>query len=447
MKVIVEANKTVLNLLNQTLNLTEFIPTEYKQSKYNKIFEVNNKKYIYNVFTGFTALLDDKEFETFKKNNFTNCFKSDLLFLSSNGLLVHNNNNEEQIYLQSFNIIRNIDKGDGFRNYTILPTTACNARCFYCFEAGYIPESMTIEKAREVAEYILKTRSSDEIRIFWFGGEPLCNVKVINEICSILEKNNINFSSKMLSNGLLFSKDIIQQAKNLWHMRKVQITFDGMQDEHNRRKNYLTKLENPFEKTINVVRDLLSEDIAVTIRINIDLDNYNSASELLDYLYLNFSGFKKFNVYPEMLYDASETWNSNRTEEQNSELLEKYKILYEKAVNLGLYQCKKINSRLKTCHCMANNPNYIVINQSGHLFLCDHCNDDSKVGNIHTGIINNEVYDAWVNRISISEKCKGCTFLPLCTPFSKCPDHNADCKAKVENSIKHKLLSFLNKNF
>ncbi|MBQ6767217.1 MAG: hypothetical protein IJP46_00905, partial [Prevotella sp.] len=39
--------------------------------------------------------------------------------------------------------------------YTILPTTGCNARCFYCYEQGTRPVTMTAETASKVVRYIV----------------------------------------------------------------------------------------------------------------------------------------------------------------------------------------------------------------------------------------------------------------------------------------------------
>ena len=443
MRIIVEGNKTILQLLNINSLTSEVVPIEYKQSIYNKMYSFNESTYIYNTFTGLVALLEENDVDVFKNNNFSELNVEKLIFLIKNRLLVLESENEEKLYLQCFGMIRKLGGKEGFSEYTILPTTACNARCFYCFETNFVPENMSLNTAREVADYIIKTHNTEEIKILWFGGEPLCNFNVIDEICGILNENNINFSSKMLSNGILFTNDIIQKAKNNWKLKMVQITFDGMCDEHNKRKNFVTDFINPFETTVKAVKELVDNDIAVTIRINIDTQNFDSANSLIDYLYLNFSKYENFNVYPEMLYNSKEVWNFNRTVSENQGLFEKYTHLYNKVVDLGLYKSKKLKPKLRSQHCMADNQNAIVINQNGDLFLCDHCSAESRVGNIYSGITEKAVYDDWVNKIVIREKCENCCFLPICTPFSKCPDHIFNCALKAENTLKYKLLTLI----
>ena len=66
---------------------------------------------------------------------------------------------------------------DSPRHFTILTTTTCNARCFYCYELkskGKTP--MSIETAEKVAKYIItRCPKGTEVSLDWFGGEPLFN--------------------------------------------------------------------------------------------------------------------------------------------------------------------------------------------------------------------------------------------------------------------------------
>ncbi len=73
-------------------------------------------------------------------------------------------------------------------SYTILTTTGCNARCFYCYEKGTKPVTMTAETADKVVRYIVKHRGDEKVKISWFGGEPLVNAKVIDQICTELRE-------------------------------------------------------------------------------------------------------------------------------------------------------------------------------------------------------------------------------------------------------------------
>lgn len=117
--------------------------------------------------------------------------------------------------------------------YTIITTTKCNARCFYCYENSFKNKhDMTEETALKVAKYILEaTPQNQKAELTWFGGEPLYNAKVINIICDYLRDNGKDFTSTMSSNAYLFDERLVKKARNSWHLDFVQITIDGIEEE------------------------------------------------------------------------------------------------------------------------------------------------------------------------------------------------------------------------
>ena len=70
-------------------------------------------------------------------------------------------------------------------DYTIMTTSDCNARCFYCYELGQSRRTMTEETALQTADYIIGHCGGEAVSIVWFGGEPLFNKPVISLICHI----------------------------------------------------------------------------------------------------------------------------------------------------------------------------------------------------------------------------------------------------------------------
>ena len=145
--------------------------------------------------------------------------------------------------------------------YIILPTTGCNARCFYCFEKGTKSVSMTAETASKVVHYIVAHRGDEEVSLKWFGGEPLVNAKVIDQICTELREQGVPFRSIMTSNGYLFDADKVQRAKDLWQLRRVQITLDGTEQTYNRVKAYVYQGVNAFERVLQNIGMLIATGI------------------------------------------------------------------------------------------------------------------------------------------------------------------------------------------
>ena len=72
-------------------------------------------------------------------------------------------------------------KPENITKYTIFTTTDCNARCFYCYEMGRSRISMSADVAHKAARYMAQHCGEEkEVRLSWFGGEPLFNKEVID---------------------------------------------------------------------------------------------------------------------------------------------------------------------------------------------------------------------------------------------------------------------------
>ena len=181
--------------------------------------------------------------------------------------------------------------------YTILTTTGCNARCFYCFEKGTKSVSMTAETASKVVHYIVAHRGDEEVSLKWFGGEPLVNAKVIDQICTELREQGVPFRSIMTSNGYLFDADKVQRAKDLWQLRRVQITLDGTEQTYNRVKAYVHRGVNAFERVLQNIAMLTAAGIHVIIRLNVDKHNIGEMAELVQMLHQRFGTNEHLSIY------------------------------------------------------------------------------------------------------------------------------------------------------
>ena len=83
--------------------------------------------------------------------------------------------------------------GSAKTTFTILTTTDCNARCYYCYEMGIRRIPMTEETAYAAADYIIRVSHGEKVKLCWFGGEPLYNRAAIDRICETLEQNGVVF--------------------------------------------------------------------------------------------------------------------------------------------------------------------------------------------------------------------------------------------------------------
>lgn len=316
---------------------------------------------------------------------------------------------------------------NGIKGYTILPTTDCNARCFYCFEAKSQKITMSDEIANKVVEYIYRShcKEANELDIVWFGGEPLYNQNAIDIICTGLKEKNVGYKSIMISNGYLFDKPTIEKAKELWNLHKVQITLDGTEKIYNKVKAYKNKDKNAYERVLNNIGDLLDSAIKVTIRLNIDAYNMNDVKLLVDELAYRYKGKKGLSVYSHTLFEDVDRCNFKRTNERRKEICDFQRELEKDIVSLGLDSYPyTIKSEFMTHFCMADSLNSIVILPDGHLTKCESCLDGNYVGTIDDDKLNDDMFAYYGARYEKLEECKTCLLYPECIRLKVC--HEAE---------------------
>lgn len=304
----------------------------------------------------------------------------------------------------------------------ITTTTVCNAKCYYCYEAGYKLNTMTKETALDTAKYIEKFYS-DTINLTWFGGEPLCNPEAIRTIVNYLRSKNIDFNSTMISNGYLLNTIPISEMKDVWNLRSVQITLDGTKEIYLKSKCYRNNDQNAFERVLDNIEMLLENGIGVALRTHVRYDNYEDLKELItEYLIPRFHKYKKFSIYLRELFEGIGTPPLALTEEQRNMVAENIIKLDRLITEYGYGDRKKgAFNGLPTTHCMADRTACNVINPNGFLTPCEHFLDEEFTGDIHHGVTVPNAVDKWRISGNSYEECKTCFYAPLCNLIKHCP--------------------------
>ena len=406
----------------------------YKNSVFNYIVQVDNGVLVFNTLMNIFILTDKENLAFFSEKPFFAPKCADINFFIRNRFLVPQEKDETKLYLEFHELMRTIeDAKQGIERYNILTTTHCNARCFYCFEEGIKQQTMSLEIAKDVTKYIEQTRTkSKPIYLRWFGGEPLINSKVIDKISSIMNEKNIPFYSTISTNGYLIDDETIRKAADVWNVKKIRISMDGLEAEHNKRKNYKSNKDNAFQKTIKNIQRVVDSKITMTVRLNMDSDNIESITELAHYFIEKYEGVVNFNMYVRCLYSEISIDKFNTNREQVDMLLDKKKEIEDYLRQHNIFDYEKLSPiGYRTYFCAANNPNMVTIVPNGNLCSCEcHCFDYAHWGNVYNGIINNEEYEVWLKN-NLQDRCVSCVFLPQCTPFvSQCPMATCDCKTK-----------------
>lgn len=447
-----------------------------RPSQFTMALHLGSRCVIFNTLT--KQCIESKYFEWFEYPKERSFDENDdeMLALVNRDFLVKSDLNEADRYYRLIKVIRKTEKPEaGYVGYTILPTTACNARCVYCYEEGISYETMSDETVEQVIKYIKRTRREEStVRLHWFGGEPLMGEKVIDRICEAMKEAEIDYSSNMISNGSLMTKELAHKAREEWHLKNVQITLDGREDVYCARKRYVSFDGSPFRTVLDGIHAMMNQKIRVSIRLNVDEGNLDELMLLADELEEEFKSDSLVSIYchsifaendedigrdSTALYDGMKKlderlyeFNKNRQNQHDEEELLSQEELddaniewetdrdrcpdEEESAGIKYYDRR---SAMKRYYCMFDNPIAgPAILPDGSMRLCEHIVDCPPVGTIYDeALIDRE---AFIKRDrETNKKCLSCALLPVCTDFTSCPTRDRDCAKEIAAMEKRKL--------
>jgi radical SAM protein with 4Fe4S-binding SPASM domain len=316
---------------------------------------------------------------------------------------------------------------DELYQFLILPTTGCNARCFYCYERNMKKSAMTEETAEKVVQYICKKakKKDRKITLRWFGGEPLFNMKIIRYIVNRLTELGYNFSSGMISNGYLFTEEIAKEAAEVWKLTNVQITLDGTEDVYNKAKNYIYKNQDevsPYKKVIENIGYLVNNKIYISIRMNTDMYNAENLKELIKEIHERFPDNKYIGMYAWPIFEDED---NVRTDEDRKNVYEKIREIEEVLDEYGYYKGRFMEEKIRSHHCMVDGAYNVVISPNGELGLCEHYVDSDFWGHIDDDSAEKRdwsIIHSWRDYVKPNDICKECPRYPSCIRVKKCLD-------------------------
>ena len=324
-------------------------------------------------------------------------------------------------------VIRATDVRKAVKNYVILPTTYCNAHCFYCYESDYKHLHMTEETAHQVAEYIASHHEGEKIHMNWFGGEPLVGAKRIDQICTELRDLGIEYSTSMISNGYLMTPETVRKAKELWKLERVQITLDGTHDVYNKTKAYAaTPLGDPFEVVLNNIDAMIAADIHVGIRLNLDYYNADDLKLLVRQLIERFGGKKNIGAYVNLLFNDVGFEPVHHSSDERKALARIVLELEEHLEQAGMFQRHYALPALKFNQCMADDVHSVLIQPDGGFCRCEHQSADESYEHVSTAGPGPSMLDGW-DETTVKAECPACPVYPNCLHLKKCFSSDEMC--------------------
>lgn len=374
--------------------------------RFLKLIEFENKFFIYDV----------DNFNLYEiEENLHNSIKRNEIFMED--LIPKSNYIDTKQHLQSItNIHLNVAQ-------------VCNLVCGYCYgidgEYG-LKGKMNEGNALKAIDFLIKNSGDEKnLRVVFFGGEPLLNfpmIKTVVDFCDKKEKEvSKNFNYSIVTNGTKFNTEINDFLnKNNFD---VTVSFDGDKETQDVNRPFRGG-KGSYESILPKVKEFLeSRNGNATARATIT----NHSKDLLFYRdNLKQIGFKNSFVEAVTLSDFSkENYNVNDlTSDQRKQLLEYDKKEIEafaKAIksrdDLSDFMGSKYIIYLKQLLNKKKNSQYCGVSRSmrgiavnGDIYPCHRFvgDNDFKLGNVNLKDENKakEKYD--IDFINEHPQCKSC---------------------------------------
>jgi len=315
----------------------------------------------------------------------------------------------------------------------LLASEECNFRCVYCYET--FPRGTMEEWVRSaVVRWVeAKVRTLSQIKLEWFGGEPLLGYEAIRDIAPhvqrIAKDNDVHYHSSMTTNGYLLTEETFASLVN-WGINTFQITLDGPQECHDA-KRPLAGGGSTYEQILTnlLAASRSSYDFHIFLRINFDHDNLPYVPEYMSFLKDRFGNDRRF----ELRFYPVGQWGG-----ENDEKLQvcgrggvgERQALELMAIEHGIqtethFDHMHPSKGLNVCY--AARPYSFIVGADGKLMKCTIALDKkdynivgslSRKGSPHIDI---DKLARWIAPYFEDDAvCKSCFFLPTCQGTS-CP--------------------------
>ena len=392
---------------------------------YNFIHKfLNGETLVWNTYTGSVFLIgkeESKEFEALSGK----WFEENEHYFVDSGVLVDEQAQRDQIDF-ILNSRADITKENKTITYTILTTTACNARCKYCFEKNTASVTMSEENLKKIVSFIEnEAQSYEHIFITWFGGEPLLFKDKIDKIIKLLHSKcgSKKISCDIITNGSLFDEETARKAATEWFVQSAQITIDGTKENYEKIKDYIN-FPHAYSTVIQNIQHLINNDINVSIRVNVDKDNWKDVFCLIDELHTLFK--QKIQIYP---YPIFETGVNTKNLIDKKEFSKYLGTIFKKLKDLGYREKVCVFKEFVPWHCALTLPQNFVIMPDGNLLKCQsEVGQTLYIGNVEQGVIDHKRNNEY-SKIQLDEECIKCCYLPICQGGCLA---STKCESKIE---------------
>jgi len=345
-------------------------------------------------------------------------------------------------------------------SFIIQPTANCQLGCDYCGQLHtkkQIDPSFYSNILARIEEKF-KIQKYKNLRISWFGSEPLMGWRNIQELTPLLRslaaRHQASYGAAIVTNGLSLKPGIFESLVNEFGIDAIEITLDGSAFWHDKRRH--TKEGGAtFDLIFRNLLEICALDsfagrrIPISIRCNVDARNQEGVLPLIRQLAAHGLQ-RRISFYPCPIHSwGNDAHTLSLTKEAYADL--EIGWIIEMAA-LG-FPVTGLIPGLKKSVCIAVTKDAEVIDANGNIFNCTEVpyvpvyeNSGYVLGNLRdtppAGISNPRVFQDWNTKVlTDNNTCSTCRMLPVCGGM--CPkswEENLPACPSNKFNIKDKLV-------
>ncbi len=336
--------------------------------------------------------------------------------LAGLGLIAQGDGEERQ---EMLSYIQDLNARDRSVKFIVVLNLDCNLACRYCFEGTRKGKKyLSDEVAARFIDFVRGRdyEEKDEIRITFYGGEPLLSVDRIagisEQVRRFADGRGIRYRSSLVTNGVLLTPQAVKRLRPLG-LASAKVTLDGPKDVHDSFR--------PFKGGAGsfdvILRNLCESADALRIQIggNFTQGNYRSFPLLLDVLRERGLGPDRIAAvkFDPVVNESSEfalpDFRDGCASMDEPWVAEAAVFLRGEVLKRGYATPKTMPSP-----CLMERDNSFVMDQDGVLFKCPGLIGRSgcAIGDVRSGARpyrESHGLDDWKN-----DDCLACAYLPLC---------------------------------
>jgi uncharacterized protein len=332
---------------------------------------------------------------------------------------------------------------------TLTTTQDCNLGCYYCYES----RSKAALESRDIADVTKWTKArlvssgKDSLHVDWYGGEPLLNLEFLEtasgELQRLCAELNVSYSASIISNGTRWPSDVGSFIRRN-RIRQVQISFDGLKSNHDKRRRYRRGYlqdgeSSSFEQAVSVV-DRLLDFVRVDVRFNADRGNQGDLEDFVEFCKARRWFAKPFPCVFQLArishYSERSDFLSEKqiSEDEFETLRQRARSLIPDESNLDETTSRSTYPLPRTSVCAALAMDSVVVGAEGHHYRCG-----LQVGEKNRAVMMRDTerrevkgpdFDWWEDfDPTLQPNCGRCSFLPIC--WGGCPKKHLERDSKT----------------